>query len=305
VLWFYTREGQRIGPVPDDEFAKLVTGGVVLPETLVWREGMAQWLPHRLVTGSSSRAELPTGHPLCANCARPFPPSELLRFENSFICADCKPIYFQRVFEGLGANPIAAWRSGKFIVTSKGARLPDRCLRCNGATNGRTILKRFQWQPPWVYAPFALIPVAFIAFGVLALFSRKTFTLPIKQFGGVGIVIFIVVSAILSTFTHHRADVYMPLCPRHFRDYYIKAAVIVCAWIVGGAAFIVGLSFLSTARVAIWFLMAIIIVGAAVGMFSARRLRLLSVKRMTKEYVWLRGASQEYLAELPEWDGRA
>ena len=44
--WYYAEENKRqIGPLSDDEFQKFVADGVVKPETLVWNEGMADWLP--------------------------------------------------------------------------------------------------------------------------------------------------------------------------------------------------------------------------------------------------------------------
>ena len=56
--WFYAYQGQRAGPVDDDEFARLVGNGTVADQTLVWRSGMADWLPFGQV-----RATPPTGEP--------------------------------------------------------------------------------------------------------------------------------------------------------------------------------------------------------------------------------------------------
>lgn len=41
--WYYANEGQRFGPVADEEFARLVGAGTVRADTLVWRAGMASW----------------------------------------------------------------------------------------------------------------------------------------------------------------------------------------------------------------------------------------------------------------------
>ena len=66
----------------------------------------------------------------CVECGQVFSTDDLLRYENSWVCAKCKPIFFQRVKEG--AAPPASlmlWRSGRVLVMGQGASLPDRCVR--------------------------------------------------------------------------------------------------------------------------------------------------------------------------------
>ena len=41
--WYYAVEGRQVGPIPEAEFSRLVAGGMITPDTLVWRQGMAQW----------------------------------------------------------------------------------------------------------------------------------------------------------------------------------------------------------------------------------------------------------------------
>ena len=43
--WYYANEGQQLGPVSIADLKKLVAISQVLPETLIWREGMSAWLP--------------------------------------------------------------------------------------------------------------------------------------------------------------------------------------------------------------------------------------------------------------------
>lgn len=43
MKWFYAQGQQQAGPVEDAEFERLIQAGVIQPETLVWREGMASW----------------------------------------------------------------------------------------------------------------------------------------------------------------------------------------------------------------------------------------------------------------------
>ena len=43
--WFLAVQGNRIGPLPDDQLPELVKEGKLEPETLVWRKGMGAWKP--------------------------------------------------------------------------------------------------------------------------------------------------------------------------------------------------------------------------------------------------------------------
>ena len=45
MQWYYAINGERLGPVSDEEFAQLVATGSVGADTLVWRQGLAQWQP--------------------------------------------------------------------------------------------------------------------------------------------------------------------------------------------------------------------------------------------------------------------
>ena len=45
-MWYYSVGGQQVGPVDDRALEDLARQGVIHPETLVWREGMANWQPY-------------------------------------------------------------------------------------------------------------------------------------------------------------------------------------------------------------------------------------------------------------------
>jgi len=49
MTWYYAVGSQQLGPVTEDQLQGLIKDGVVTGETLVWREGMANWLPYRAV----------------------------------------------------------------------------------------------------------------------------------------------------------------------------------------------------------------------------------------------------------------
>ncbi len=46
--WFYSNDGTTRHEVDPTAFARLVREGIVTPDTLVWREGLADWQPARL-----------------------------------------------------------------------------------------------------------------------------------------------------------------------------------------------------------------------------------------------------------------
>ena len=43
--WHYAINGQQQGPVSADELSRLLSAGSITTETLIWKEGMADWLP--------------------------------------------------------------------------------------------------------------------------------------------------------------------------------------------------------------------------------------------------------------------
>lgn len=44
-LWHYLIGQQKLGPVPAETIVGMLCSGAVHPSTLVWRSGMAEWLP--------------------------------------------------------------------------------------------------------------------------------------------------------------------------------------------------------------------------------------------------------------------
>lgn len=103
--WHYAENGQPRGPVPQEEFDRLLAAGQVTAETLVWREGMDQWRPWGEVAAA---APPPAGGVPCGVCGRPFPADAVIQYEGRNLCAECKPAFFRRLQEGgAGAVPAA------------------------------------------------------------------------------------------------------------------------------------------------------------------------------------------------------
>ncbi len=49
--WYYSNEGQRLGPISFEELKSQVGQGRLGPDDLVWREGWSEWLPASRVNG--------------------------------------------------------------------------------------------------------------------------------------------------------------------------------------------------------------------------------------------------------------
>ncbi len=68
--WFYSTDGSQRFETSEDGLRRLFGEGKIGPDTLVWREGLAQWLPLR-----EARPEwLATPAPVAAPVAAPVPP---------------------------------------------------------------------------------------------------------------------------------------------------------------------------------------------------------------------------------------
>ena len=77
--WYYSQDGQPVGPVNEDQFNALVRTGVITAGTSVWREGMADWQAYEKVAPAHSRPDNPLGAGSAASGALPFDTSELER----------------------------------------------------------------------------------------------------------------------------------------------------------------------------------------------------------------------------------
>ena len=119
--WYYVDTGKQAGPVSDAEFEQLVASGKIQSNTLIWREGMANWLayghvnPNRATTapaieppppalGSVSSATAPGvttgGDVVCVQCNRIVPRDQTIQYGTAYVCAECKPTFVQKLKEG-------------------------------------------------------------------------------------------------------------------------------------------------------------------------------------------------------------
>ena len=110
--WHYVEQGQQAGPVSEAHFAELVRAGKITATTLVWREGLAGWLPYgqavagEISAGAGVRGATAGATPeaVCAECGKIFPLDETIPHGNVRVCAGCKPAFMQKLAEGARLN---------------------------------------------------------------------------------------------------------------------------------------------------------------------------------------------------------
>jgi uncharacterized RDD family membrane protein YckC len=94
--WYYVDGQNKKGPITEEQFQELRNSGQIQDGTYVWHEGMADWKACSEIAG----ALVQEGRAPCAQCRKQFPKSDLLQHESVYVCADCKPAFFQKLQEG-------------------------------------------------------------------------------------------------------------------------------------------------------------------------------------------------------------
>jgi uncharacterized RDD family membrane protein YckC len=125
--WHYVEQGQQAGPVADEQLQKLFREGKINADTLVWSEGMANWIPFR-----DAKPEINVPPPMenvpnanevvCAECGKIFPAGETIRYGKASVCAGCKPLFLQKLSEGAAIN------TGELNYAGFGIRLGAKLL---------------------------------------------------------------------------------------------------------------------------------------------------------------------------------
>ena len=267
MSWHYTLDGKQIGPITQEEFETSVESGVINGDTLVREDGFSQWTIYREASNyaDGGRPTFSTLAP-CAECHREFAQDEMVNFANSWVCAECKPQYVQKLKEGVQTGSLTTfWRSGKRLVMPVDASLPHRCVKCNEPTDDGQMKRKLYWHHPAVY--LALI-VNVLVYAIIAVCCRK------------------------------RSCTSVSMCSKHRAA---RRKIMIVSWlcVLGGiAAFITGVIMGSG-----WGM--ILGVGVFVGaiIYGIARGRLVYATKINKEHVWLGGCKPAFLAEFPEWTG--
>ncbi|NMA46892.1 MAG: RDD family protein [Lentisphaerae bacterium] len=126
-MWYYAVGGQQQGPVSLDALQAMFRSGQLDADSLVWREGMAEWaaagtvaelqltIGAQAAAANSADASLPPLRPLptetaaatpelracCSQCGQGFSSVDLIDYQGQLVCPHCKDAFFQRLREGL------------------------------------------------------------------------------------------------------------------------------------------------------------------------------------------------------------
>lgn len=115
MQWYYAENGQQVGPVDDATLATLVEQGRIAAETLVWNANMANWQSYGEVAGGGGDAvgaaaaagdggPVAVGTMACVECGRRLAPEEMVHYGSSYVCPECKPLFFQKIREGVNVG---------------------------------------------------------------------------------------------------------------------------------------------------------------------------------------------------------
>jgi uncharacterized RDD family membrane protein YckC len=146
--WYYVSAGQQAGPVTEEQLKELARTGQIEAKTLVWREGMANWQPFEealpaavpaavasisggpVPAAAARAAEAATAEAVCAECGKIFPIEDTIQYGNARVCASCKPIFMQKLAEGVEIN--TGVKYGSFWVRFGAKFLDGLLLRVAG-----------------------------------------------------------------------------------------------------------------------------------------------------------------------------
>jgi len=267
MQWHYAADnGQQFGPISDAELETLLRDGKINQSTLVWHAGQADWQPL-----ATARPTPPPPPPLatslpgttCVECGRTFPPNELVRLNKSLVCAACKPVFLQRMTEGVAVSGGGGiWRKGKKIMTVSETPFPDRCVKCNAPANGFRLKRVLYWQHP---AYFLLLFCNLLVMLIVMLIVRK------------------------------KAVLHIGLCEKHRKQRLI--AIIACSiGMLGGLISIIAGAVMPSG-IAVIVGIVIFLAGAIWGVAKGRAIY---ATKIDKQNVWVGGAGKDFLDQLPE-----
>ncbi|GAB6908291.1 RDD domain containing protein [Desulfosarcina cetonica] len=126
MAWYYKEGDNEAGPVDKVRLQALYKEKKIDADTLVRDENQTQWKPLKEWFGKKPKAATPPEPPsrpappaqahqpndnpqpgngpaiaVCSQCGRSFPQDQVVRFEGKSICAACKPLFVQKLKEGV------------------------------------------------------------------------------------------------------------------------------------------------------------------------------------------------------------
>ena len=105
---FYVDGNIRVGPIGKSQFQTLIQTKKVNAKTLVWQPGMTQWeelgtFIGRRVPDSGKMEPLADTlqFAVCCECEEIYNQRDLIHIQDYWVCGTCKPIFLQKIKEGV------------------------------------------------------------------------------------------------------------------------------------------------------------------------------------------------------------
>jgi hypothetical protein len=268
--WYYAEGKERRGPVPDAELRALLDSGRITRETLVWRQGMANWAALQTVVDAGP--PLLPGHERCIITGKTFPTSQMIQTEHGWVSAEGRDQYYQRLREGVPLPSVTgvptARVDGKLVVVSAfNAQLPLRCFKTGEPVSaGEAKHKDLYWCNPW-YALTILLSI--LIYIIIYFVTRKKVTvdIPLSAAG---------------------------------RSVHLKRVLIAWGMFIGGVACFPLAAALANPGTFFFVLLGIVLVLTSV-FYGNRRATLARVTKYENGEAWLAGAGPEFLTALPPY----
>jgi hypothetical protein len=167
--------------------------------------------------------------------------------------------------------PLGVFRKGNLLVMNKLATLPDRCVKSNEPAVKR-IRRSLSWHPPLIYVT---ILISILIYVIIALIVRK------------------------------QATIYIGLSEKWVRK---RRKAILIGWLTpmfGFALFVVSLIAMGNQRGSSdWYAVGMIggiVIGLGGIIYGIVGSQMVTPTKIDDHFVWLKGVSPAYLAELPEF----
>ncbi len=112
---YYAEGDRQVGPVGKTELQSLIREKKLNAKTLVWQPGMESWQELGVLvrsrkekgkSGQAASAAVAVQQTLCSECGVAFAEDEMIRFQQSWVCAGCKPLFVQKIKEGVSVAGI-------------------------------------------------------------------------------------------------------------------------------------------------------------------------------------------------------
>ncbi len=129
---YYADGDQQVGPIGKAELQSLIKTKKVNARTLVWQDGMESWQELGVFVRSQrnkntrpNQVAVPLKQSVCAECGQAVAAEEMIRFNDARVCATCKPLFIQKIKEGVS---VAGALNYAGFWTRFGAVVIDGCI---------------------------------------------------------------------------------------------------------------------------------------------------------------------------------